>query len=67
MTDKDLSDMYWNVKRENKEGTITEAIKTHAQACGLVAFAANIHPDRVARAVRDIRSITPKARLHETV
>lgn len=47
------ADLYWSVKREPDEGTATAAIKVHAQACGLVAFVLNVHPDAIARAVAE--------------
>ena len=43
--------MYHRVKREPKEGTISEAIKCHSQACGFVAYALDLTPDEVAREV----------------
>ncbi len=52
MTDKDLAQMYLNVKRAPSDSGIYQAIKVHAQACGLIAFVANVHPDDVALAVK---------------
>jgi hypothetical protein len=50
--------MYRRVKRKPKEGTINDAIKCHSQACGLVAFAFDVHPDEVARDVAKERGAT---------
>lgn len=45
--------MYRTVKREPDEGTASAAIRVHAQACGFVAYAFNVHPDYVARCVAE--------------
>lgn len=47
------ADMYHRVFREPREGTISAAIKSHSQACGFVAYALDLHPDEVARAVAE--------------
>ena len=52
MTDP-LRAMYYRVYRKPREGTAGEAIKAHAQACGFVAYALDVHPDEVARVVAD--------------
>jgi hypothetical protein len=46
-----LAEMYWRVIRVPTEGTAGAAIRCHAQACGFVAYAFDVHPDTVARAV----------------
>lgn len=51
MADALLAEMYRRVKRKPREGTITDAVRCHAQACGLVAYCFDVHPDRVAEAV----------------
>lgn len=51
--------LYHETRRAPDEGTATAAILAHAQACGLVAYLLDVHPDRVARAVADA---TMKAR-----
>lgn len=51
--DQMMATMYRSVRRKPAEGTAMAAIKVHAQACGLVAYVFNVHPDAVARAVRD--------------
>jgi hypothetical protein len=43
--------LYRRVKRTPEEGTFEPAVRTHAQACGLIAFLLNVHPDVVARIV----------------
>lgn len=48
---REMAAMYRRVKRKPEEGTATAAIKCHAQACGFVAYAFNVHPDAVAREV----------------
>ena len=48
-----MAGMYWKVKREPVENSLSEAIRHHAQACGHIAYLLNVHPDRVAEAVRD--------------
>jgi isochorismate hydrolase len=48
-----MAEMYWRVKRSPEEGSVSAAISCHAQACGIVAFVSNVHPDNVARAVAD--------------
>jgi hypothetical protein len=45
------AEMYKDVIREPRDGSVSEAIKVHAQACGFVAYAFDVHPDRVAQAV----------------
>lgn len=45
--------MYRRVRRVPDEGTAAAAIRAHAQACGFVAYAFNVHPDAVAGAVAD--------------
>ncbi len=54
MTDyqRQLAEMYDRIKRPPNEGTATAAIICHAQACGFVAYAFDVHPDVVARAVK---------------
>ena len=47
-------EMYNDVKRKPRDGSLDEAIKVHAQACGFVAYAYDVHPDRVARAVAEV-------------
>jgi hypothetical protein len=54
MTDVALARMYYLVKREPLEGTISEATKVHAQACGFVAYVADLTPDQVALAVSSV-------------
>lgn len=44
-------ELYAEVKRKPVEGTITDAIKCHSQACGFVAYALNLTPDQVAQEV----------------
>ena len=46
-------EMYNDVKRKPRDGSLAEAVKVHAQACGFVAYAFDVHPDRVAQAVAD--------------
>jgi hypothetical protein len=46
------AEMYRDVKRTPRDGSLAEAIKCHAQACGFVAYAFDVHPDRVAQAVK---------------
>lgn len=53
MTDREICQMYRRVKREPEEGTVSAAIVVHAQACGLIAYVLGMHPDAVARVVRD--------------
>lgn len=48
-----MVDLYFRVRRKPKEGSLAEAIRCHAQACGFVAFTFDVHPDDVARAVKD--------------
>jgi hypothetical protein len=48
-----MAAMYQRVRRQPKEGTITAAILVHSQACGLVAYAYDVHPDAVARVVAE--------------
>lgn len=43
--------LYWRIKRKPEEGTLEPAIRTHAQACGMIAFLFNLHPDHVAEIV----------------
>ena len=62
MTSEECAKLYWQVKREPKEGTIRDAITAHAQACGFVAYVADVHPDAVARAVRDYHGLRALAR-----
>lgn len=50
-----LAALYDLVKREPNEGTLAPAIKAHAQACGLVAYICDVHPDDVAQAVMHVR------------
>ena len=50
---RQLADMYERVIRRPNEGTATAAIVCHAQACGFVAYAFDVHPDVVARAVKE--------------
>jgi len=45
------ADLYARIKRKPGEGTASEAMKCHSQACGMVAFMLDIHPDAVAGAV----------------
>ena len=47
-----LAELYAKVKRIPREGSLSEAIKVHSQACGLVAYVFDVHPDVVARAVQ---------------
>ncbi len=49
----EMAALYYRVKREPDEGSIAAAIRVHVQACGFVAYVFNVHPDRVAEAVRD--------------
>lgn len=49
----EMASLYYRVKRDPKEGTLADAIRVHAQACGFVAYVFDVHPDRVAEAVRD--------------
>lgn len=66
----DMASLYRAVKREPKEGTIGEAVKCHAQACGFVAYIADVHPDEVARVVAGAkfadRPRRPRPRAHRT-
>lgn len=48
-----LGDMYERIKRKPCDGSLAEAIKVHSQACGFLAYVFDLHPDVVARAVRD--------------
>lgn len=48
-----MAALYYRVKREPLDGSISAAIRVHAQACGFVAYVFDTHPDRVAEAVRD--------------
>jgi len=48
-----MAAMYHRVIRAPLEGTAGAAIKVHAQACGFTAYAFNVHPDQVARAVAE--------------
>lgn len=50
--DAEMVALYRRIKRRPKEGTLFEAIKCHAQACGFVAYVFDVHPDRVAEAVK---------------
>lgn len=45
--------LYHRSRRKPEDGSVSAAIRVHAQACGLVAFVYDVHPDRVAEAVRD--------------
>jgi len=45
------ADMYWALKRRPLEGTASAAVQAHSQACGVVGWLLDWHPDRVARAV----------------
>ena len=47
-----MADLYERVKRPCAEGSLSEAITLHSQACGLVAYVFNVHPDDVAVAVQ---------------
>lgn len=49
--DVEMAAMYHRVVRQPLEGTIGAAITVHAQACGFVAYAFNVHPDVVAKAI----------------
>ena len=51
--DIEMAAMYRRVIRQPSEGTAGAAILVHAQACGFVAYAFNVHPDVVARAVQE--------------
>ena len=51
----EMVDLYERVKRSPRDGSISAAITVHAQACGFVAWVFDVHPDRVAEAVRDAR------------
>lgn len=54
MEDKIISDLYWKLKRENTpEGSVSEAIRTHSQVCGLLAYIFNCHPDTIAVIVKE--------------
>lgn len=55
MTDSELmARVYWRVKRHTPESTsLPGAIRDHAQACGVIAFLFDVHPDTVARAVNE--------------
>jgi len=53
MTDGTIVDLYEITKRKPRDGSLSEAIKVHAQACGYVAYALDLHPDRVAEAVAE--------------
>ena len=46
-----IAALYWRIKRSPEEGTLAPAIRAHAQACGLIAYLFDIHPDEVARHV----------------
>ena len=49
----EMADLYERVKRPPRDGSISAASTVHAQACGFVAWVFDVHPDRVAEAVRD--------------
>ena len=53
----EMAAMYARVVRKPVEGTAGAAVKVHAQACGFVAYAFDVHPDEVARAVSEYDSI----------
>ncbi len=63
VTSHAFQEMYDRVKRPVREGSLHEAIKMHAQACGLVAYVYDVHPDEVAEAVRDHRISVREVRL----
>lgn len=48
-----MTAMYRRVKRSPSEVIAAAAIEVHAQACGFIAYAFNVHPDTVARAVAE--------------
>ena len=43
----ELAAAYERVKRASVDYSLSEAIRHHSQACGLVAFVFDVHPDRV--------------------
>ena len=46
------------LRREDR--SLSAAIRYHAQACGVTAFIFDVHPDRVAQAVRDEATVARK-------
>lgn len=52
MTRGQLAAIYHRVRRKPREGTMNDAIRCHTQACGVVSYVFDCHPDEVARAVR---------------
>ena len=49
----EMASLYALVKRPARDYSLTEAIRRHAQACGFVAYVYDVHPDRVAEAVKE--------------
>lgn len=56
---RNLARMYHDVHKAPEEGSIEAAVRRHAQACGLVAYVMNVHPDKVAQAVKDWAGWSP--------
>lgn len=48
-----IAEAYKTCKRDPVDGSLAEAIKVHAQACGVVAYVFNLHPDKVAEIVKE--------------
>ena len=55
MTDSELmARLYHRIKRYSPEGGAPAgAIRDHSQACGIIAYLFDVHPDTVARAVKE--------------
>ena len=55
MTDSELmARVYHRIKRHSPEGgSLAGAIRDHSQACGIIAYLFDVHPDTVARAVKE--------------
>jgi hypothetical protein len=49
-----IIELYYRIKRE-PDGSLGDAIKAHAQACGFIAFLLDLHPDRVAEAIAEAK------------
>ena len=53
MSEREMAEMYRRVIRPKSDGSLAEAIRNHSQACGFVAYVCNVHPDAVARVVKE--------------
>ena len=51
LLEREMKSVYGRAKRKPVDGSMREAVKCHAQACGFVAFVFDVHPDVVAKAV----------------